>query len=67
MKVKSLLDLCFACPDGTIGVDVGFAKREFNCKTDRDRDFVYRHAGRLGYSVIVLQPNTGRLLVTAYA
>ena len=63
MKIKSLRDLCFGCPDGTIGVDAGFCRAEFDCKTDRDRDFVYLNAGKLGYSVQILTPNTGHIRV----
>ena len=63
MKIETLYDLCFACPDGTIGVNYGFSKALFDCKTDKDRDFVYRHAGRMGYSVIRVKRNSPQLLV----
>ena len=47
VKIDTLQDLAFACPDGTIGVSAGFGKMEFNCKTNRDMQFVWNHALRL--------------------
>ena len=63
MRPKTLYDLCFACPDGTIGVVAGFNTAEFNCKTDKDVEFVYRHAGRMGYSCIRTR-NSNQIFVT---
>lgn len=54
MKVKNLRDLCFACPDGTIGVEAGFCTAEFNCKSEKDRLFIYTQAAKIGCSVNML-------------
>lgn len=46
-RINTLQDLAFACPDGTVGVIAGFGKMEFNCKSARDMEFVWRQAYRL--------------------
>ena len=56
MKIKNLEDLCFACPDGTIGVIAGYSCAEFSCKTKRDQEFLYRNAGKIGCFVKVKKP-----------
>lgn len=53
-KVNNLQDLCFSCPDGTIGVVSGFASAEFDCKTERDRDYIYKCAAKIGCSIDVI-------------
>lgn len=50
MTPQNLYELCFACPDGTIGVAAGFCMAQFDCKTSRDVEYVYRESARLGYS-----------------